>query len=390
MRGILLYSVTLLLETVSVVCRLLLVSFLVGVIFGQTPGIVMGTLAAAGPVLLSLLVVSGLPSGHLILRAELRGRRPTIQEQARIDAALNRIVGPGVPLPRRIFVLDRPGINAAVSGTTLYVYRQTIASRYLSAVLAHELGHLSARDGHLLLALRSLTVPGGFLIANMLILGIRLGMHLIFWALRLVLVPIYLLLGRAGVHLITWLSYMLLGAFPRLIVIFAMGGLSVQLLEAGWQRYFIDAEYAADAYAASLGEASGLIELFTHLSFVDVELPWSSRVTHPPIPLRIKRLREVAPMWPQRPIDGRLSLAQMIALDLQRTAPSRQQQATQRRYRPWIRYGGLSAGLVLALTIVFFIVMYMQPAEPRFRPQIATPVQEALPVPTVPPVQGSP
>lgn len=374
MRGIVLYSCTLLLESVSIVCRLLLVSFLIGIIFGQTTGLVVGGIAAVLPVLLSLLVLSGLPSGHLLLRAELRGRKPTKDEWARLQAAFDRILGRNALLPRHIFVLDRPGINAAVSGTTLYIYRETITSRYLPAVLAHELGHLYARDGRLLLALRSLTVPGGFLMANTLIVGIRMLMYVVFWLLQLMLVPLYWLVGSAGIRLVAWLSYILLGALPRQIVIFAMGGLSVQLLEAGWQRYAIDAEYAADAYAASLGEAPGLIDLFTRLSFVDVEIPWSTRATHPPIPMRIKYLREIAPTWPQRPVSGRMALNQYVAVNVHKYARNEARRGQQQRRRQMLRYGGIVLGATVFVVTAVLAVIMLWPSAPAFTPQIVTPV----------------
>jgi Zn-dependent protease with chaperone function len=287
MGGLLLYLCTLLLELLSVTCRFLLVAVPMALVGSTELAIVVGTLLAVAPVFYSLLVVNGIPSGHFFLRWTLRARRPTVQERRAISGAFCELLPASAPRPRHIFVLDKAGLNAFVSGTTLYVYRDLIRSRFLNAVLAHELGHLYSPDGRLALALRALVLPGAFGLAHMLLLLLAALQRVIVWLLnRLIrLFALYIL-----VDVLQFVVRVFLGILPRTFIIIAMGGIGPRLLDAPWQRHFILREYDADAYAARLGQRARLIEFFLLYGLDDLSIPWSERPTHPSTRDRIDHL----------------------------------------------------------------------------------------------------
>ncbi len=72
--GLLLYLLTLIIEVISLVCRFLLVAALCSLIAGPRVGLFVGVVASLGPLVYSLLVLCGLPSGHMLVRYALRAR----------------------------------------------------------------------------------------------------------------------------------------------------------------------------------------------------------------------------------------------------------------------------------------------------------------------------
>ncbi|MBC8074605.1 MAG: M48 family metalloprotease, partial [Chloroflexales bacterium] len=219
----------------------------------------------------------------------LAARPPDANEERRIRASLDVLPDDDGTRPRHIFVVDERDLNACVSGTALYVNTGLLRSKYLSAVLAHELGHLRGGDGQLGLALRALVVPGAFWLSGALHGLVVLVRNALVWLIaRLVrLLGLYGLVGMIRLLISVFLVYL-----PHYGIIFAMGGVGPRLLDFAWERYFIGREFQADAYAAQRGQRLELAELFgkIQVALVDITIPWSSRRTHPPLRQRIERL----------------------------------------------------------------------------------------------------
>lgn len=116
--------------------------------------------AGFGPLGLSLATLV-LPLGGWWFQQREGGRRPSEREQAVFDAALAelRAADPRLRAPQRWFVTDDAEPDACVYGNTLLVSRGLLASPYLPAVLAHELGHLNSSDGRVTAAVYRLTTP---------------------------------------------------------------------------------------------------------------------------------------------------------------------------------------------------------------------------------------
>jgi Zn-dependent protease with chaperone function len=230
-------------------------------------------IAAFGPFLYSAFGLA-LPGQGRLWRLRLGARRMSSEEREAVLAALEllRSHEPRLNDRARFYVLDDPLPAAAVRGHALILTRGLIESGSLAAVLAHELGHVDSLDGRLTEALQRLVV----------------------WADPL---------GPPNRH----------GAPPpaedfkpepepslpwsglRLLLRLAGGGVAGQLLGPLWSAYWRSREYAADAYAASLGQAE---DLAGHLA--DFHQPFDApqpgvlfkAAQHPPVALRIERLHE--------------------------------------------------------------------------------------------------
>ncbi|MEI6778248.1 MAG: M48 family metalloprotease [Chloroflexales bacterium] len=298
MAGIVLYIFTLILESISVVVRFGIISGLVSLYAGWTTGIVVGTVAGLGPIIYSLLVVSGIPSGHILVRRRLKARPLSETEREHMDAALAHVHSSGVPFPQHIFAVDTEGLNAAISGRTMYVYRELFDSRYLPGVVAHELGHFNSMDGRLLLGIRALTVPGGFIIAYLLIGLLRWVAHGISTVLVAFLIVVFAFF-RINLVGITRPILGITLQILRMGIIFAVGGIGPALLGSIWRSYLIDREFAADTYAGRMGYANDLIDFFETEVLSDVAIPWYEQPTHPTATRRIASLTEVATRFPQ-------------------------------------------------------------------------------------------
>lgn len=220
--------------------------------------------AAFAPLAWSLMGLLS-PGRGSLWRRRLGARRASAEEALLIRDALALLRGsdPDLPEPSRFYVLDDPLPGAAVRGGTAVLNRGLLESDSLPAVLAHELSHTGSLDGRITEALQRLELwndplrppeeegqwrrdEGRFLVGCAR------------WALRL-----------------------------------AGGGCTQRLLGPLWAAYWRAREYAADAYAASLGQAE---ELARHLT--DYELPFDppqpyflfNRSEHPPVALRVERL----------------------------------------------------------------------------------------------------
>lgn len=213
-----------------------------------------------------------LPGQGRLWRLRLGARRMSSGECQALAAALDllRIHEPRFSLGVRFYVLDNPLPAAAVRGRAVIFTRSLLESESLAAVLAHELGHLCSLDGRLTEALQRLMIwedplsprqgSGGEVQAD--------GEPA----------------RRGG---LAW-------ACTRWTLCLAGGGVGQRLLAPLWAPYWRAREYAADAYAASLGQAEDLALHLTHFALVlDAPRPGLpfNRFEHPPVALRIERLQ---------------------------------------------------------------------------------------------------
>lgn len=183
------------------------------------------------------------------------GRPPERDEIEAFHHAFARLQrsDPSLRMPRHWFVTEDPGYNAAVYGSSMRVDRGLLESSFAAAVIAHELGHLRSLDGRLsnalnLLLLRAMDTPQLF--------------------------PVWSLPFRG----LGWL---------------ASGQAIFWLTGTTWEMYWRSREFAADDYAARLGQGDMLARSLTHDS-LPYERPIKrmrfSRATHPYTKPRIARL----------------------------------------------------------------------------------------------------
>lgn len=211
------------------------------------------------------------PGRGSVWRRRLGARRPTSEEAMAIEDArqMLRGVDPSLPEASRVCVLDDPLPMAAARGLTVVLSRGLLESDAVPAVLAHELGHTRSLDGRLTEALERLEPWGD---------------------------PLAPIDPRAGAEARAAFAAdrggLLLGC-ARWILRLAGGGCAERLLSPLWCAYWRRREYAADAHAASLGQAE---DLARHLT--DMELPFDvphrrlllNLAEHPPVAFRIERL----------------------------------------------------------------------------------------------------
>jgi hypothetical protein len=198
------------------------------------------------------LVTLVFPYGGVLWEASVGGRRPSAREQATYEAALAGLQAraPALRAPRGWFVTDRSELQAAIYGDTLMLTRGLLSSASLGPVLGHELGHLNSTDGRLTAALYRMTTP-----------------------------------PRNAVGL-PW----------RAISFMATGEAAAWAMRLPWAQYWRAREFAADAFAAELDEATGLIDFLQGHALerdLPVPFPWLSSRSHPPTEHRIERLLEI-------------------------------------------------------------------------------------------------
>lgn len=213
------------------------------------------------------------------------GRTPSPRERRAYDDAIGLLQSTSskrLPLPSKWFVIDTPLPDAAVQGKTLMLSRGLLASDHLPAVVAHELGHLASPDGRIAAALNRLVIARATKL-NSEPLDMYLERHSY-------PNPAHQLLP--GDSLIR--DFFQIARFTIRLLAFARGGLGLRLTRPVWGLYWRRREYVADAYAAKLGQADELADfLETHALLHDHPVPyiWLTEHTHPPVELRVGRLR---------------------------------------------------------------------------------------------------
>ena len=221
---------------------------------------VLAILIAYGPLPWSLAaLIYPVPHGWF-WQQQAGGRPPSRREALAYDDAVDELLSshPEVRRPKHWFVLDDPTLNGGVLGDTLALNRGMIDSAYLEAVIAHELGHLNSIDGRLTLALWRFTVLPG----------------------RFSELPRY---GGVLAHL-RWVLFML-----------ADGTMAMYATRVLWSNYFRWREYVADRYASMLGQGEEFATFLEDDALIHdfpIPWPWLSDASHPPVELRIDRLRQ--------------------------------------------------------------------------------------------------
>lgn len=225
-------------------------------------------LAALLPLAWSVLGLL-LPGHGFVWTRRIGARRPSAEEAGLIDDAqqLLRAVDPGLPEARAVYLLDDPIPAGAARGRSVVLSRGLLETDSVAPVLAHELGHTTTLDGRLTEALDRLELWGEPIgPADPRIDAGQPARE-----------------ERRGVF----------AGLTRLIFRLAAGGCAAALLAPLWAAYWRSREYAADAYAASLGQGE---DLARHLADIELSLDFPRRrfpfdlAEHPPVAHRIERL----------------------------------------------------------------------------------------------------
>jgi Zn-dependent protease with chaperone function len=263
--GVVLYVLTLAGQWFAAVVRVLcayIVLALIALVTGwPIPSNWIALAIGFGPLIVSLLALIVPP---LILPIDGRwweistgGRPPEQDEQEAFEDAIQELreYDPKLRVPRHWFVAEDPALNAAAYAKTMRVDRGLLESPYATAaVIAHELGHLNTGDGRFASAIQ-LT-----LLADMPTPS---------------LYPLWSLPLRG----LAW---------------FASGTAVLGFMENPWEMYWRSREFAADQYAARLGQGPALASTLEH-DAMPYERPIPrmrySRATHPYTKQRIAKLR---------------------------------------------------------------------------------------------------
>jgi Zn-dependent protease with chaperone function len=254
-----------------------LVLLLKGDSTGGAEGLVKLALIPTGWSLLALLTPAG---GGWWWRQKMGGREPSLRERAAYQDAVETIrsLTPApIRLPTSWFVIDAPQPDAAVCGEWLVLSRGLLESEWLAAVLAHELGHVNSSDGKLTAAI------------NRLVINPPARKDYSDHGRTVVLAADAVSLSISLIGGLAWLI--------RKAIRFAGGGVALRLLAPFWGSYWREREYAADQYAARLGQGEELADfLELHALIHDHPVPfiWLTEHTHPPTELRIDRLRNAS------------------------------------------------------------------------------------------------
>jgi Zn-dependent protease with chaperone function len=241
---------------------------------GLSAGVLAWT-GAIAPLVHSVLGFAA-PGQGWLWRRRVGARRASEEEELALGEALDLLHGCAENLaePAAIYVLDDPLPSAAIRGRALIVTRGMLEAGALPAVLAHELGHINSLDGRLTDALKRLIVwadPLGPASSE-----------------RATERPAEVAPGAASG---------LIWGLARLLARLAGGGVAERLLAPAWSAYWRSREYAADAYAGSLGQAEDLAGFLA-----DFEQPFDAPQpgvllkdsAHPPVALRIERLQRLS------------------------------------------------------------------------------------------------
>jgi Zn-dependent protease with chaperone function len=229
-------------------------------------------------------------------RQHAGGREPSQRERLAYEDAIEHLQAHSpepLHLPGSWFVVDEQQPDAGVCGDALMLSRGLLEVD-LSAVLPHELGHLGSFDGRLTAALNRLVIhqaprpPKDPAEAEEVRSGE--GPAVVEGLLGLFDVSPKTIEIITGVFIFTW--------FARKFIAFARGGMALWITGPLWGLYWRGREYAADAYAAELGQAEEVADfLETHALIYDRPMPfvWLTEHSHPPTELRIDRLRNHTP-----------------------------------------------------------------------------------------------
>jgi Zn-dependent protease with chaperone function len=262
--GLLLYLLTLACQFASAIARMLITVialWIVGLFTGWSISAnTIALIAGFGPLAVSALSLICPP---LIAPIDGRwweissgGRPPEEDEREAFEHAFAELQeqDPTLRPPRHWFVAEEPSRNAAAYSSSLRINRGLLESPYAPAVIAHEMGHLRSSDVRLtsalnLLLLKPMNTPTIYPLWSLPFRGL-------FW----------LATGQA----VLWLT------------------------SNSWEMHWHSREFAADQYAALLGQGPALAESLAHESLpYETSIPHMrfSRATHPYTKPRIAQLQ---------------------------------------------------------------------------------------------------
>jgi hypothetical protein len=203
------------------------------------------------------------------LAEQIGARQATAEEADAYRDATSSLPLDGVTRRLKwLYVLDRHELNAAVVGDVIIIDRTLFDSEYLPAVVAHELGHLNSMDARVscaanrLASLAHLTEPWRTGTTEERRSGQQPGC---LWRLLI------------------------------LIVRGCSGGLQTTVMAPAWASWWRLREYAADDFAARLGQAEELARFLDDnalLYDLPIRYVWTTTESHPPTALRIERLHD--------------------------------------------------------------------------------------------------
>jgi len=267
--GLLLYLLTVIADIVSIAIRYWIGNTLGQIVISATapasaqtfPFYVVGLIFAFAPVAWGMIALIGLPSGSTLARYELGGRAPNTQERETVERALAELLSihPGIRRPRTWLVSSTIQPDTIAIGTTLYINSSLLQMdrKYLTASLAHALGHLNTLDSRLIEAIKRLKIE----VVSFLVYALD-SLSLGSFSRRRGL-------GLAGREA---------GCFITMLVIvlsLIAGGLGLRITSPLWRFYFHTCEYTADAYAAYLGQGQVLATMVDDLNYpLDVPFTW--------------------------------------------------------------------------------------------------------------------
>jgi len=210
---------------------------------------------------------------------QLGGREPSKREHLAYRAAMEELEAGStmlLPQPKRWFVLEESEPDAAVCGDTLMFTRGLLESPHLTAVLAHQLGHLQGIDARLTAALKRLVINRE---------GERAGAK----REKQTASPTPAQALASKQSLTRWAI--------RMTIELLRGGLALRVTSIGWGRVWREQEYDADRFAASIGRGEELADFLQAQTLKHdhpIPLVWLTDHTHPPTALRIEALRTLA------------------------------------------------------------------------------------------------
>ncbi len=253
-------------------------------------------LAAVGPIVWSALALVTPQGGGWWWRQRQGGRAPSEREREAYERAIGQLrarTGTPLPTPEDWFVRDDQRCEAAVYGNSLMLSSDALEMQdsHLSALLAHELGHLRGIDAKLTVAVNRLVLKPLTSVAHRPADPRERQQRSPVQHLAAVNRRARKTLAVVG--LTRW-------TLQKAIALMR-GGLGLRLTAPIWGAVWQRQEYEADSWAASIGWAQELAEfLETHVLELDHPTPLSClrSHSHPPTELRIDKLRQSAHTQP--------------------------------------------------------------------------------------------
>jgi Zn-dependent protease with chaperone function len=202
-------------------------------------------------------------------REALGAREPTRDEYQIIIDTLQSVLATGGAqvnsgVPSNWLVLDEPFPDSYTIGSTVYLSRAAIESKFLPGIIAHEMGHVAHKDGDLLLSLRRFVLSLAYWIGvdrSPLAAGAVLGIGT----------------GPRVSHTRTddeKLFFRFQALKIRLFVSFLFGGFGLLLLGRQWARFWQGRDFLADDFAVAINQQESLIDALEMYRHIDVAQPY--------------------------------------------------------------------------------------------------------------------